>query len=67
MAFGGFALNQMSVVLFVSWMGLPHRPVLFLTVFGVAAGLFLAGKFWAFRGAYKEGIPQAMLSAKCGD
>ncbi len=49
-ALGGFALNQLSVVIFISWLGLPHRPVMFVTVFGVAGLLFLVSKFWAFRG-----------------
>ena len=49
-ALGGFSMNQLSVVILVSWLGLPHRPVLFFTIFGVAAGLFIAGKFWVFRG-----------------
>jgi putative flippase GtrA len=49
-ALAGFSLNQLSVVIFISWLGLPHRPVMFFTVFGVAGFLFLASKFWAFRG-----------------
>lgn len=47
-AIGGFALNQTSVVLFISVLGLPHRPVLLATVIGVAGLLFLVSKFWAF-------------------
>ncbi|MEQ9507219.1 MAG: GtrA family protein [Hyphomonas sp.] len=49
-AVGGFALNQLCVIIFISWLGLPHRPVMFAIVFGVAGFLFLASKFWAFRG-----------------
>lgn len=49
-AFAGFSVNQLSIVILVSLLGLPHRPVLFVTIFGVAGGLYLASKFWAFRG-----------------
>ncbi len=50
LAVTAFSLNQLSVVIFVEWLGLAHRPVFFFTIFGVAGFIFLASKFWAFRG-----------------
>lgn len=50
LAVSGFAINQTSVVLFIETLGLPHRPVLFFTIFGVAGVTFVASKYWAFRG-----------------
>lgn len=44
----GFAINQSSVVLFADWLGYPLRMVVFLTICGVAAFLFIASKMWAF-------------------
>lgn len=46
----GFTLNEASIVLFVERVGLPHRPVLAATAFGVAALVYLTSKFWAFAG-----------------
>ena len=46
----GFCINQASVVYFAAYLGYPHRIVLVVTILGVAGFLFLASKFWAFRG-----------------
>ena len=50
LAVTGFVINQTSVVYFAAHLGYPHRIVLVLTIIGVAVFLFLASKFWAFRG-----------------
>ncbi|KJS35200.1 MAG: hypothetical protein VR74_17765 [Hyphomonas sp. BRH_c22] len=51
LAMTGFLLNQASVVLFVETLGCPPRIVFGLTILGVAGFLFIASKFWAFRGS----------------
>jgi putative flippase GtrA len=49
-AITGFAINQMSVVLFVEWLGQPARIVMAISIVAVAGFLYVAGKVWAFRG-----------------
>ncbi|WP_181706844.1 GtrA family protein [Chthonobacter rhizosphaerae] len=50
LALTGFLLNQTGVLLLVEGAGLPHRPALAAVIVAVAGFLYLASKFWAFRG-----------------
>ena len=46
----GFIINQSSVLYFAEYLGAPHRIVIAATIIAVAGFLFLASKFWAFKG-----------------
>ena len=50
LAVSGFAINEVSVVVFTYFFHLPHRPVILVTLIGVAGMLFLLSKFWAYKG-----------------
>ena len=50
LATSGFAVNEVSVVVFTYGFGFPHRPTILVTLFAVAGFLFLLSKFWAYKG-----------------
>lgn len=50
LATSGFAINEVSVIVFTYWFHFPHRPTILITLIAVAGLLFLLSKFWAYKG-----------------
>lgn len=47
----GFATNELAYAALLHWTALPYMVALVVVLVGVAAGTYLLGRYWAFRGA----------------